>query len=80
MIDYTIAGYRSFMSKKNDKEYYVIYVLSKSPGVTGLAADNFICSPSVIVGGSLRLNVKCHVSFDRRGFVQEVELLDSDQK
>lgn len=79
MTTYKIVGFQRIVKKKDGKELFVLHTAydPKREGCFGIAVEKVFVSPQLITGGAVAVDKSCHILYDRNGYVQEVEILES---
>lgn len=75
---YEVIGYSdAFTSKKNNKEYIRIIAVREGEGnFHGMECEGpIVTSPDRITGGKLTVGCGIRIYYDRRGFVEEIEVV-----
>lgn len=76
---YEVIGYSdAFTSKKNNKDYIRIFAVREGDGIDhGMVCEGpIVTSPDRITGGKLTVGCLVRIFYDRRGFVDEVEVIE----
>lgn len=74
MPEYKIVGFSRFTSKKNSKEYFHIYYTYTQKGTEGFVCDDLFVAPELISGGAVTLGATFQAYYDKRGFIQALEI------